>query len=286
MDAPASPPSPPPGPTQADDAPLVPDIARLKQVGGEEVAWRWRGGSGAGGGAGQHRAMADARPLCPPSPGFCQRAPRPRSAAVRGRPRGPAAGPAGGPGEGAEGRGRADPAAPQKRPRHPHTSQDADIEALEAGQEASKPARVLLAAAGARARYALAAYHRARLEKVEAHAAHFVNAPAAAATVLCAAEAAHASRYWLAAGRHLKDAAAARLPPSFESLSRQSAASAAPDMVTPPAVDGHVVARALADRGTLELPGGDAVDLRAGDIYALPYAAVRGLLADEWVALV
>lgn len=164
--------------------------------------------------------------------------------------------------------------------------QDAEIAALEAGQEAAKPARVLLAADAARARYLVAAYHRARLEKVEAFAAHFVNAPGEAAALLAPAEAAHARAYWLAAGRHLKRAAAARLPPPFASLARQSAASTGPDMVAAPCLDGHVVARALADRGTVELPGGDAVDVRAGDVYAMAYRAARGLLADEWVALI
>ena len=123
---------------------------------------------------------------------------------------------------------------------------------------------------------------------MEAFAAHFVNAPADADAVLAPAEAEHARRYWLAAGRHLKRAAAARLPAPFASLARQSAASTGPDMVAVPFLEGHVVARALADRGTVELPGGDAVDVRAGDTYALPYRAVRdgGLLAEEWVTLI
>ena len=104
--------------------------------------------------------------------------------------------------------------------------------------------------------------------------------------MLAPAEADHARRYWLAAGRHLKRAAAARLPPPFASLARQSAASTGPDMVATPHLGGHVVARALADRGTVELPGGEAVQMMAGDTYLLPYAAVRDLLAKEYVALI
>ena len=69
------------------------------------------------------------------------------------------------------------------------------------------------------------------------------------AALLSPAEAAHARDYFLVAGRHLKQAAARRLPPQFDSLVRQSAASSGRDMVSGPNLDVHVVVRALADKG-------------------------------------
>jgi hypothetical protein len=70
--------------------------------------------------------------------------------------------------------------------------------------------------------------------------------------LLSPAEAAHARDYFLVAGRHLKQAAARRLPPQFDSLVRQSAASLGRDMVSGPNLDVHVVVRALADKGEEE----------------------------------
>lgn len=193
-----------------------------------------------------------------------------------------------------------------------HEASAAELEASHG--DAAKPATVASAAATSRAKYLLAAYHRARLHKVEACAAALLDTPGAMdgagagagaaagggrrqssgnATstnpLLSAAEAAHARDYFLAAGRHLKQAAARRLPPQFDSLVRQSAASSSSrDMVSGPDLSGHVVVRALADRGTVEVDpdGASTVELREGDTYAMRYSAARELLADEWVALV
>ncbi len=175
----------------------------------------------------------------------------------------------------------------------------------------------LLTADAARARYLLAAYHRARLVKIERFAAHALDCADTAAR-LAPAEAAYARSYFLAAGRHLKAAAASRLPPDFVSLVRQSnQASEGRDMVPLPSLGGHVIARALEDRGAVAVGppeeggawggeggarggggaggggggggvggGGEVIQLLKGDVYALRYGAVRDLLADAWVALV
>jgi len=168
----------------------------------------------------------------------------------------------------------------------------------------------LLTADAARARYLLAAYHRARLTKIERFAAHVLDCPSTAAR-LAPAEVGFARSYFLAAGRHLKAAAASRLPPDFVSLVRQSKnASEEKDMVRRPALGGHVIARALEDRGAVaggppEAGGewggggggggggegggggsGEVIQLLKGDVYAVRYGAVRDLLADSWVALV
>lgn len=133
-----------------------------------------------------------------------------------------------------------------------HDAAAADLE--RAHGDAAKPATVACAAAMSRCKYLLAAYHRARLHKVEACAAALLDTPGAldgngGAALLSPAEAAHARDYFLVTGRHLKQAAARRLPPQFDSLVRQSAASSGRDMVSGPNLDVHVVVRALADKG-------------------------------------
>ena len=131
-----------------------------------------------------------------------------------------------------------------------HEAAAADLE--RAHGDAAKPAAVACAAAASRCKYLLAAYHRARLHKVEACAAALLDTPGAldgSGALLSPAEAAHASDYFLVVGRHLKQAAARRLPPQFDSLVRQSAASSGRDMVSGPNLDVHVVVRALADKG-------------------------------------
>ena len=163
----------------------------------------------------------------------------------------------------------------------------------------------LLTADAARARYLLAAYHRARLGKIEKFATHVLDCPAVQAR-LAPPELTFARTFFLASGRHLKAAAASRLPPDFVSLVRQSKnASEEKDMVRRPALGGHVIARALEDRGAVAVGppengdwgsggGGDAaaagsgevIQLLKGDVYALRYGAVRDLLAEDWVALV
>ena len=127
--------------------------------------------------------------------------------------------------------------------------------------DAAKPSTVACEAAASRCKYLLAVYHRARLHKVEACAAALLDTPGAleggrdgaSAALLSPAEAAHARDYFLVAGRHLKQAAARRLPPQFDSLVRQSAASSGRDMVSGPNLDVHVVVRALADKGEMRV---------------------------------
>lgn len=135
-----------------------------------------------------------------------------------------------------------------------HEAAAADLERSHG--DAAKPATVACAAAASRCRYLLAAYHRARLHKVEACAAALLDTPGAleggTRALLSPAEAAHARDYFLVSGRHLKQAAARRLPPQFDSLVRQSAASSGRDMVSGPNLDVHVVVRALADKGEVE----------------------------------
>ena len=132
-----------------------------------------------------------------------------------------------------------------------------------------------------RVKFVLASYLRARLFKIERHVAHVVAVPEMY-NRLSVAEMQYAKGYLDVVHGHFKQSALDRLPENFRGMYDESAGATMPK----PNLNKFVFSRAERNIGGVQMDSNGATAvIQKGDIYALRYQPVAGIVADGQLKL-
>merc|ERR1712232_424839 len=121
-------------------------------------------------------------------------------------------------------------------------------------------------------------YLRVRIRKIEKHALHLLNSPDMIER-LSDQEAQFVRAFAKLEGNHMKRAALKQIPKHFQKLTDQNDGI---DMLTKPNLDTFVFCRVEKDVGQVSMDdeGEIAINLQRGDVLALRYRPIQGLIAS------
>ena len=132
--------------------------------------------------------------------------------------------------------------------------------------------------------YLLKSYLRARFLKITRHAKYILSSGEMMSKLSKAEAELVVVPYVNLKETHLKTAFLNDLPGKFQGVSDNTGSD--PSMIDSPNLDEYVFCRVLDDIGTLRVSDDQDLELNVGDIYALRYSTIQGLLLQEKLHLV
>lgn len=128
-----------------------------------------------------------------------------------------------------------------------------------------------------RTKYLLSSYLHARLSKIEEFVTHFLQDEEVRAR-LSVSEEEYATKYEELIREYYHESALHQLPPAFTSLNE-------PEMICQPNLDAHVICRIDDAIGDVEIEaGGSSVHFEKGDVVAIRYRPIRGLVLTKKIS--